>query len=78
MKMENEKSQIEILKHMQADLSIVKKKIISLEMEVEEISGDIHGEFNPEFLKKIEKLGKQRGSGIKFNSMKEFHEHYSK
>lgn len=76
MKMENEKSEIEILKHMQADLSFLKAKIISLEEDVVEIREDIHREVRPEYLKKLEILEKQKG--IRFGSMKEFDEHFSK
>ena len=79
MKLETEqKSEIEMLKHIQTDLSFLKNKIISLELDVEEINEDIHREINPKFVKEVKRLQKQKGVGIKFNNMKEFYEHYSK
>ena len=41
MKIENEKDEIEILKHMQEDLSFLKANMVSLKQDVEEISESI-------------------------------------
>ncbi len=76
MKMGDQKSEIEILKNMQDDLSFLKANIVSLKQDVEEISGDIHREVRPEYLKKLEKIEKQKP--IKFRNMKELVEFFSK
>ena len=76
MKIENEKDEIEILKHMQEDLSFLKANMVSLKQDVEEISGDIHRKVNQAYLKKLEEIEKQKP--IKFKNMKELVEFFSK
>ncbi len=69
-------SEIEILKHMQSDISLVKQKVLSMEREIGEISQDLHGEVRPEYLKKLQAIKKQKG--IRFKNMKEFDKHFSR
>jgi len=76
MKLEAEHPEIKLLKQMQNDISFMRQRIIVIEEEVDEISSDLHRELNPEFLKRLESIQKQKG--IRFNSMKEFDEYFSK
>ncbi len=76
MKLEAEHPEIKLLKQMQNDISFMKQRIIVIEEEVDEISNDLHRELNPEFLKRLESIQKQKG--IRFNNMKEFDEYFSK
>ncbi len=76
MSLEAEHPEIKLLKQMQNDISFMKNKIIIIEEEVDEISSDLHRELNPEFLNRLESVQKQKG--IRFNSMKEFDEYFSK
>lgn len=67
--------EIKILKNIQSDIALLKQKIISMDDELDAISSDLHRELNPEFLKKLEKIQKQKG--VKFGSIKEFEEYFS-
>ena len=69
-------NQEEILKRVEADLSFLKQKIISIELGVEEVNEDIHREVRPAYLKKLNKIEKQKP--IKFKNMKELVEFFSK
>lgn len=74
--MQDLQPEIKILKQMQNDLSFLKQKIVVIEEEVDAISSDMHRELNPEFVKRLEDIRKQKG--VRFNSMKEFDEYFSK
>ena len=69
-------NQEEILKRVEADLSFLKQKIISIELGVEEVNEDIHREVRSAYLKKLNKIEKQKP--IKFKNMKELVEFFSK
>ncbi len=71
-----EKNELKILKHIQSDIALVKQKILIMEEDINEISSDLHRELNPEFVKRLENIQKQKG--IRFSNMKEFDEYFSK
>ncbi|MFZ3077846.1 MAG: hypothetical protein WA139_05290 [Candidatus Aenigmatarchaeota archaeon] len=77
MKLEmEEKPELKILKHIQSDVSLMKQKIIVMEEDINEINSDLHRELNPEFVKKLGSIQSQKG--VRFDSMKDFDEYFSK
>lgn len=70
MKLEmEEKPELKILKHIQSDVSLLKRKIFIIEEEVEAISEDMH-EVRPEYVKKIQRIEHEG----RFNSFKNIDE----
>lgn len=63
-----------ILKKIAEDLAFLKDKVVQIETTVNEIGEDIHRELNPEYLKKLEKI--QRQKGVRFKDMKEFEDYF--
>ncbi len=68
-------SEAELLKKMAEDLSFLKDKIAGIEISLNEIEQDLHREVNPEYLKKLENIKKQKG--IRFKNVKDLDEYLS-
>ncbi len=64
-----------LLKRMMDDVASLKEQMTRIEIAINEIDNDIHREVNPEYLKKLEKIQKQRG--IRFKSAEEFDAYFS-
>lgn len=68
-------SEAELLKKIAEDLSFLKDKITGIEISLNEIEQDLHREVNPEYLKKLENIKKQKG--IRFKNVKDLDEYLS-
>ena len=68
-------SEAELLKKMAEDLSFLKDKIAGIEISLDEIEQDLHRKVNPEYLKKLEDIKKQKG--IRFKNVKDLDEYLS-
>ena len=55
------------LKKISDDLDFLKKKVVQIESDVEEINLDIHRRVKPEYLQKLNKIKNEEG--IKFKSV---------
>ena len=53
----------------------LKEQMTRIEITLNEIDKDLHREINPEYLKKLEKIQKQKG--IEFTTAEEFDEYFS-
>ncbi|KAB2947289.1 MAG: hypothetical protein OIN90_19180 [Candidatus Methanoperedens sp.] len=58
------------------DMAALKEQMSRLEIVINEIDQDLHMEVNPQYLKKLEKIKKQKG--IRFNNIEEFDEYFLK
>jgi len=67
-------SEIELLKRIADDVAAVKKKVEKIEILIDDIGQDLHKELNPEYVKKLKKIEKEKT--ISFKDMEEFDEHY--
>ncbi len=65
----------ELLRRVVDDVSSLKEQMTRIEIVINEIDNDIHRELNPEYLKKLEKIQKQKG--IRFKSSEEFDAYFS-
>lgn len=68
-------AETELLKIVVDDVSSLKEQMTRIEITINEIDNDIHRELNPEYLKKLEKIQKQKG--IRFKSSEEFDAYFS-
>ena len=68
-------AETELLRRMVDDVASLKEQMTRIEITINEIDNDIHRELNPEYLKKLEKIQKQKG--IKFKSAEEFDAYFS-
>ncbi len=68
-------AETELLRKMVDDVASLKEQMTRIEIAINEIDNDIHREVNPEYLKKLKKIQKQRG--IRFNSAEEFDAYFS-
>lgn len=48
------------LKQIYEDLAFVKQKVINIDEELDDLSTDFH-ELRPEYIKKLKKIGKEKG-----------------
>ncbi|NJD75661.1 MAG: hypothetical protein FIB08_01005 [Candidatus Methanoperedens sp.] len=69
-------AEAELIRRMADDMATLKEQMSRLEIVINEIDQDLHREVNPRYLKKLEKIKKQKG--IKFKSIEEFDEYFSK
>jgi hypothetical protein len=68
-------AETELLKRVVDDVSSLKEQMTRIEITINEIDNDIHRELNPEYLKKLEKIQKQKG--IRFKSSEQFDAYFS-
>jgi signal transduction protein with GAF and PtsI domain len=68
-------AETELIRRMADDVASLKEQMNRLEIVINEIDQDIHREVNPQYLKKLEKIQKQKG--IKFDSAEEFDAYFS-
>ena len=68
-------AETELLKRVVDDVSSLKEQMTRIEIVINEIDNDIHRELNPEYLKKLKKIQKQKG--IRFKSSEEFDAYFS-
>lgn len=71
----NKMAEIELMRRMVDDVASLKEQMTRIEIVINEIDNDIHREVNPEYLKKLEKIQKQKG--IRFKSAEEFDAYFS-
>ena len=58
------------------DMATLKEQMSRLELAINEIDQDFQREVNPQYLKKLEKIKKQKG--IRFKNTEEFDEYFLK
>lgn len=68
-------AETELIRKMADDVASLKEQMSRIEIAINEIDMDIHKEVNPLYLKKLEKIQKQKG--IKFKSAEEFEAYFS-
>lgn len=68
-------AETELIRRMADDVASLKEQMNRLEIVINEIDKDIHREVNPQYLKKLEKIKKQKG--IKFKNIEEFDAYFS-
>jgi len=68
-------AETELIRRMADDVAALKEQMSRIEVAINEIDMDIHKEVNPQYLKKLEKIKKQKG--IKFKSTEEFEAYFS-
>lgn len=68
-------AETELIRKMADDVVSLKEQMSRIEIVINEIDQDIHREVNPQYLKKLEKVQKQKG--VRFKSAEEFEEYYS-
>jgi hypothetical protein len=68
-------AEIELMRRMVDDVASLREQMTRIEIVINEIDNDIHREVNPEYLKKLEKIQKQKG--IRFKSAEEFDAYFS-
>jgi len=51
-------SEVEMLNSIISDLNFLKKKIVQIELTVNEIDSDVHRRANPEYLKELDQIEK--------------------
>jgi len=69
-------AEAELIRRMANDMATLKEQMSRLEIVINEIDQDLHREVNPQYLKKLEKIKKQKG--IRFKSIEDFDEYFSK
>ena len=67
-------AEAELIRRMADDMATLKEQMSQLEIVINEIDQDLHREVNPQYLKKLEKIKKQKG--IRFNNIEEFDEYF--
>ncbi|MBU4076435.1 MAG: hypothetical protein KKD46_02860 [Euryarchaeota archaeon] len=67
-------AETELIRRMADDVAALKEQMSRIEVTINEIDMDIHREVNPQYLKKLEKIKKQKG--IKFKTIEEFDAYY--
>ncbi len=68
-------AETELIRRMADDVAALKEQMSRIEVTINEIDMDIHREVNPQYLKKLEKIKKQKG--IKFKTIEEFDAYFS-
>ncbi len=68
-------AEAELIRRMANDMATLKEQMSRLEIVINEIDQDLHREVNPQYLKKLDKIKKQKG--IRFKSAEEFDEYFS-
>ncbi len=68
-------AETELIRRMADDVATLKEQMSRIEVAINEIDMDIHREVNPQYLKKLEKIKKQKG--IKFKTIEEFDAYFS-
>ncbi len=68
-------AETELIRRMADDVASLKEQMSRIEIVINEIDQDIHREVNPQYLKKLEKIQKQKG--VRFKSADEFDAHFS-
>ncbi len=68
-------AETELIRRMADDVASLKEQMSRIEIVINEIDQDIHREVNPQYLKKLEKIQKQKG--VRFKSAEEFEEYFS-
>ncbi|HLB69853.1 MAG TPA: hypothetical protein VJJ51_02290 [Candidatus Methanoperedens sp.] len=68
-------AEAELIRKMADDVASLKEQMTRIEIAINEIDKDIHREINPEYLKKLEKIQKQKG--IRFKTAEEFDAYFS-
>lgn len=67
-------SEIELLKQIADDVTVLRKKVERIEIIMDEIDQDLHRELNPEYVKKLEKIEKEKKTS--FKDINEFDKHF--
>ncbi len=68
-------AEAELIRKMVDDMASLKEQMTRIEIAINEIDNDIHREVNPEYLKKLRKIQKQKG--IRFKNAEEFDAYFS-
>ncbi len=68
-------AEAELIRKMADDVASLKEQMNRIEIAINEIDQDIHREVNPQYLKKLEKIRKQKG--VRFYSIEEFEAEFS-
>ncbi len=68
-------AETELIRKMADDVASLKEQMSRIEIVINEIDQDIHREVNPQYLKKLEKVQKQKG--VRFKSAEEFEVYFS-
>ncbi len=68
-------AEVELIRRMADDVAALKAQMTRIEITIDEIDQDIHREVNPQYLKKLEKIQKQKG--VRFKSAEEFEAYFS-
>ena len=68
-------AETELIRRMADDVAALKEQMSRIEIAIDEIDKDIHREVNPQYLKKLEKIKKQKG--VKFKTIEEFDAYFS-
>ncbi len=68
-------AEAELIRRMADDVAALKAQMTRIEITIDEIDQDIHREVNPQYLRKLEKIQKQKG--VRFKSAEEFEEYFS-
>ncbi len=68
-------AEVELIRRMADDVAALKAQMTRIEITIDEIDQDIHKEVNPQYLKKLEKIQKQKG--VRFKSAEEFEAYFS-
>lgn len=58
-------AEAELIRRMADDMATIKEQMSRLEIVINEIDQDLHREVNPQYLKKLEKIKKQKGISFK-------------
>ena len=69
-------AEAELIRRMANDMATLKEQMSRLEIAINEIDQDLHRELNPQYLKKLEKIKKQKG--IRFKNTEEFDDYFLK
>ncbi|VVB56423.1 Uncharacterised protein [uncultured archaeon] len=69
-------AEADLIRRMADDMATLKGQMSRLEIVINEIDQDLHREVNPQYLKKLEKIKKQKG--IRFKNIEEFDEYFLK
>jgi len=67
-------AEAELIRRMADDMATIKEQMSRLEIVINEIDQDLHREVNPQYLRKLEKIKKQKG--ISFKNIEEFDDYF--
>ena len=68
-------AEAELIRRMADDMATLKEQMSRLEIVINEVDQGFHRELNPKYLRKLEKIKKQKG--IRFNNIEKFEEYLS-